>query len=542
MAEILTMKYRYAALSYVWGPVPARSFKLGRLPEDIPNTIADAVTVTKKIGLQYLWCDYVCIDQEDLDSKMSQINIMDRIYSGAVLTIISLTGTSANEGLPRVGKTAPIIPQVTVDLGRGNRLFSMMPPFDRQLDHSTWVRRGWTFQEGLLSARRLIFTNHQVYFSCGIMECAESTLEFKEIDRDDRRDKNELSLPLSGIPTDLDLYGKKDILESIVGRYVKRELTYDGDTLKAIAGLFSMLTQSHFPDSFHFGIPMSDFRRYILWIQEDREALRLRLDNRSIERRECFPSWSWAGWKWTVPVSWNFHEYTSFEEDYPFVQIPQPPLLLGHGFRYLVNSPEDSIRQETAKWDNKVLTSLVSDIENMFPDLETIDDKGFAGLSNKMEAGLSVNGILIDLEFVYRKRNRSGGYGRSSDAMVRRDLDQQFCLSEEWKSKMDSPDIEFEFRIDGPVQRLITENKPAILSCLLVNIAISEGHGSRYYGALDQGGSINDAEFEVIIDTLLLEWVGGIAYRAGVVTLRISHKDIFKLQKADMKNAKFALE
>jgi len=36
------------------------------------------------------------------------------------------------------------------------------------------MERGWTYQEGLLSHRRLVFITQQVYFQCRAMHCLES--------------------------------------------------------------------------------------------------------------------------------------------------------------------------------------------------------------------------------------------------------------------------------------------------------------------------------------------------------------------------------
>src|SRR3954468_25000254 len=132
------------------------------------------MVATKMLGYHYFWVDYICIDQMNLSTKMQQISIMNDIYCGAFATLVALDGTSANDGLPRVGKTFPFTPQMVVDMGRGNQLVAELPSLGHQLSSSTWARRGWTFQEGLLSQRRVFFTRHQVYFSCQFIERAES--------------------------------------------------------------------------------------------------------------------------------------------------------------------------------------------------------------------------------------------------------------------------------------------------------------------------------------------------------------------------------
>jgi hypothetical protein len=45
----------YVALSYVWGLSADISEDPNRLPANLPNTIQDAMTVTKRLGYRYLW-------------------------------------------------------------------------------------------------------------------------------------------------------------------------------------------------------------------------------------------------------------------------------------------------------------------------------------------------------------------------------------------------------------------------------------------------------------------------------------------------------
>jgi hypothetical protein len=47
----------YVALSYVWGLSSDKSEDANRLPTNMPNTIQDAMTLTKRLGYRYLWVD-----------------------------------------------------------------------------------------------------------------------------------------------------------------------------------------------------------------------------------------------------------------------------------------------------------------------------------------------------------------------------------------------------------------------------------------------------------------------------------------------------
>jgi hypothetical protein len=47
----------YVALSYVWGDSQDASTMLDVLGDDLPQTIKDSITVTRKLGFRYLWVD-----------------------------------------------------------------------------------------------------------------------------------------------------------------------------------------------------------------------------------------------------------------------------------------------------------------------------------------------------------------------------------------------------------------------------------------------------------------------------------------------------
>jgi hypothetical protein len=80
---------RWIALSYVWGsPVQPddidssirESRSIGsHLPDFIPHTVRDAITVTRELGYRFLWVDEFCIEQGDRTHRADQIKQMDRI-------------------------------------------------------------------------------------------------------------------------------------------------------------------------------------------------------------------------------------------------------------------------------------------------------------------------------------------------------------------------------------------------------------------------------------------------------------------------------
>ncbi|KAI0480731.1 HET-domain-containing protein [Xylariaceae sp. FL0804] len=187
---------RYVALSYVWGlkgqtaeqmtsaffapPSGGGCPDKAKLPDRLPATVEDAMTVTRLLGYRYVWVDMFCIDQSDAEDKHRQIAHMDVVYAGADLTLIVAAGDSCHHGIPGVGARARQEQrQVDVDVeGGGGGGLTLCQSFGeevgREIRESRWWTRAWTFQEALLSPRRLIFTPSQAFFECGTSSSVES--------------------------------------------------------------------------------------------------------------------------------------------------------------------------------------------------------------------------------------------------------------------------------------------------------------------------------------------------------------------------------
>ncbi|PSN67706.1 HET-domain-containing protein, partial [Corynespora cassiicola Philippines] len=156
----------YVTLSYVWGKTTAPHFdRNARLPENLPQTIDDAITATRHLGFPYIWIDALCIDQTNHADKKHQISLMDRIYEAAIATIVALDGQDADSGLGGVGTGCTRIPQWLAQFGPYEAL-SRCPDLGDESRLSVWSSRGWTFQEEVLSRRCVFFTRHQVYYRC----------------------------------------------------------------------------------------------------------------------------------------------------------------------------------------------------------------------------------------------------------------------------------------------------------------------------------------------------------------------------------------
>ncbi|KAK4171391.1 heterokaryon incompatibility protein-domain-containing protein [Triangularia setosa] len=280
----------YFALSYVWGGVMPAPNALET--NTLPNTIEDAIVVTRKLGRRYLWVDALCIDQAPNPTpiqraeKEKQLKIMDQIYSSATLTLVAVAGDSSNAGLP--GVVRPRTRQVSETIA-GHTFFTVPPTATTEINASNWSTRAWTLQEDLLSRRRLFFTSTQVEFGCPKHRVPES-LEMTEMVPSWPQ---EMPVGLKTLDSVLGQWKEKNdglfvpLFWLLIGIYTERRMTNDEDSINALAGLIAMVEKN---------VPAAaSFPRFLGWMHG--------FEVGTPKRRAAFPSWSWAGWEGKVTLS-----------------------------------------------------------------------------------------------------------------------------------------------------------------------------------------------------------------------------------------------
>jgi hypothetical protein len=99
----------YAALSHCWGSGHPQTLKKGNLSEmqdslllnEASKTFRDAIDVTRRLGISYLWIDSLCIIQDDDGGRdwLLENPRMGDVYNNATVTICASVSTSTEEGL-----------------------------------------------------------------------------------------------------------------------------------------------------------------------------------------------------------------------------------------------------------------------------------------------------------------------------------------------------------------------------------------------------------------------------------------------------------
>ncbi|CZT13273.1 uncharacterized protein RCO7_05299 [Rhynchosporium graminicola] len=305
---------QYIALSYVWGqgqPTDQNDNTGDPSIQSAPKVITDSIEVATLLGFRYIWVDRYCINQSDAEEKHNQIKRMDLIYASAQLTIIAVAGDNPSVGLPGVNGTLRNF-QPSCQVGK-HRLVSSLITASDSLHGTAWNGRAWTYQEGLLSKRRLIFSADQVYFECNGMNCAEVVHLPLETILDQKTGKAKAEFPAGafvekaiksvGHSTEDNEYALR--MMEYVSRFTQRKLSYESDALNAIQGIFRVFEKLQYPTYQLMGIPiepLSDFS-ILGWRSPELEFMvGLMWHHKYIQpgtshRRPDFPSWSWAGWE-----------------------------------------------------------------------------------------------------------------------------------------------------------------------------------------------------------------------------------------------------
>jgi hypothetical protein len=168
---------RYVALSHCWGP-PTDNEKVCTLKNNIkrfqqcidfvslPRTFRDTVTITRGLGIKYIWIDSLCIIQDDEEDWERESGRMDLVFSDAYCTIGASSASSSLEGFLEYRKPRTCVQLQTGSIGTFY-VCEAIDDFRKHVELGELNRRGWVLQERALSRRSIYFTSTQVYWECG---------------------------------------------------------------------------------------------------------------------------------------------------------------------------------------------------------------------------------------------------------------------------------------------------------------------------------------------------------------------------------------
>lgn len=311
---------------------------LGRLQDDmavpsLPKTFEDAIYITRKLEIRYLWIDCLCIIQDDAHDWEREASRMGQVYRNSYLTLSASNSADSNAGCfprrqsdryvspamrslgyevarqprggqhsctlqfslrdeeGRVGKTVGSMhffqewlpgscihyPQRT-DIGSFGRSFDPIAE-----EHIS--TRGWTLQERLLSPRIIHYARDQMFFECESCVKSEDGFVFAETHFSLQRmlDTQKISFEDHGMP-------RSNGISFIVGQtfgngirwnggwlalienFTMRKLTKSEDKLPALSGLARVIAEET-NDRYIAGIWATHILEDLFWRVYAREEL-----------------------------------------------------------------------------------------------------------------------------------------------------------------------------------------------------------------------------------------------------------------------------
>jgi hypothetical protein len=303
---------RYITLSHTWGgevPLTTTSSTITERKQCIPlallpKTFHDAVIISRKMNIRYLWIDSLCIIQDSKLDWEKESALMGDVYGRSYLTIAARGATNADIGcfISRPEEPPPCrLDYRSLDGYIEGQMYVRDPSFQlERIDKSPLDQRGWVLQERALSLRILYYGSQQLYW-----ECASATIrqdgKFRDVDGDDLRsysgfkedwDFEPKSNPkFHGVDVDelpaglqIDLAQYMGQWHLLVEEYTRRQLTFVSDKLPAIAGIakkYQQLTGY----TYAAGLWKEDLPSGLLW---------LRSGGRDAPISTHLPTWSWA--------------------------------------------------------------------------------------------------------------------------------------------------------------------------------------------------------------------------------------------------------
>ena len=170
----------YATLSHCWGksqPLRLTSatydiFQRGILCDSLPKTFQDAVTVSRTLGIRYLWIDSMCILQDSKRDWEEQCVKMSKIYSDSIVTIAGPAAVGSESGFLHPREPPCHLTIMASDGEASSEIFISHDIIDEDAynlapePNSPLAERGWVLQERLLSRRVLYIGSRNMYLEC----------------------------------------------------------------------------------------------------------------------------------------------------------------------------------------------------------------------------------------------------------------------------------------------------------------------------------------------------------------------------------------
>ncbi|KAK3988910.1 heterokaryon incompatibility protein-domain-containing protein [Cladorrhinum sp. PSN332] len=348
----------YVTLSHCWGKLTILRLidenkdrllnpEIGIEWGELTNTFRDAISVTRQMGIKYIWIDSLCIVQWSSKTAHGDFHqqgqLMHKVYRKSFCNIAAADSGDGEGGLfrPKQSKKEQegkennekgmrsrgrekILPKavefqdgMSDEQVKGSWYILQGDYWDRHLLDKILYTRGWVFQERMLAPRLLHFSESQVLWDCATLSASEvlpsglpPQLDAKSATERHWRERLSLireegdSVAAAQVQREVRAGTADDSLEGFwreaVRNYTRCELTsYTADRLKAIWGVAKLVrdglreedTDPKQLEEYGAGLWRKNLYMQLAWrVVNPGLASKVRPKDLG----ELHPSWSWA--------------------------------------------------------------------------------------------------------------------------------------------------------------------------------------------------------------------------------------------------------
>lgn len=328
----------YLALSYCWGTgmqsticLRDNNFEQLQLCIDehtLPKTHKDTFQLARDLGFRYVWIDALCIIQGNHEDWAYQSTRMSHVYGNAALTIIAGRAMDCREGFLenrwRPAADPCAIPfcyeasrsKLPYPVNGASGIGHIWVSLNRKVTDGPVDKRGWCFQEKMLSQRMLVFGEEQLNFTCSTLRIWEDG----EVSRPgvfQIRNNTNHKYSKAGLDPKILARGLQEVSDEeqtrrwlifwyneVQWHYASKDFTSDGDVFAAISGVAQMM-KPKIRSRYLAGIWEVDMVRGLLWTSYSQfHPRRRKLTTIPLPKSDSalptqvippgVPSWSWV--------------------------------------------------------------------------------------------------------------------------------------------------------------------------------------------------------------------------------------------------------
>lgn len=324
----------YTTLSHCWGGHVSimlttdtrETLERGYPVSALPKTFFDAVKITRRLGIRYLWIDSLCIQQDSVEDWRKESQLMHLVYSHSWCNIAASSASNSSVGCffkrdPRhVQPFEAVVRWPGADGGSAACTFSKKELYGKHIENGPLAERGWVMQERVLAPRQINFSKVGVWWECRTVRAAEyfpngpyitswppnGKLLAHHLEQPADKILRQETISIGGFEAPWTTVTIKDGVytewHTLLARYSATALTKDRDRLVAISGLAKKI-QASLGDVYVAGLWRSRLFVELCWsVFPPRKGIQPfvggGMDNGKYRaprpRPLLAPTWSWA--------------------------------------------------------------------------------------------------------------------------------------------------------------------------------------------------------------------------------------------------------